>query len=54
VGGDAAAFALRLLQEGVAVRPLGSWGAPTCIRVTIDKPEQNGAFLDAVRRMTTD
>ncbi len=54
VGGDAAAFALRLLQEGVAVRPLGSWGAPTCIRVTIGKPEQNGAFLDAVRRMTTD
>ncbi len=46
---DAAAFANRLQDEGVAVRPLGLWGAPNCIRVTIGTPEQNQAFLLAVR-----
>jgi len=51
VGRDAASFADKLLQEGIAVRPLGSWGAPTCIRITIGKPEQNRAFLDAARRI---
>ena len=48
---DAAAFANRLQDEGVAVRPLGVWGAPNCIRVTIGTPEQNQAFLQAVRRL---
>ncbi|MGA9390587.1 MAG: histidinol-phosphate transaminase [Candidatus Sulfotelmatobacter sp.] len=48
---DAAAFAKRLLDEGVAVRPLGPWGAPNCIRVTIGTAEQNQAFLQAVRRI---
>ncbi|MGA7928480.1 MAG: histidinol-phosphate transaminase [Candidatus Sulfotelmatobacter sp.] len=50
---DAAAFALRLQDEGVAVRPLGHWGAPNCIRVTIGTPEQNQAFLQAVRRLAS-
>jgi histidinol-phosphate aminotransferase len=48
---DAAAFANRLHDEGVAVRPLGLWGAPNCIRVTIGTPQQNQAFLQAVRRL---
>ncbi len=48
---DAAAFANRLQDEGVAVRPLGLWGAPNCIRVTIGTPEQNQAFLQAARRV---
>jgi histidinol-phosphate aminotransferase len=51
LGEDAAAFANRLQDEGVAVRPLRSWGAPNCIRVTIGTPEQNQAFLRAVRRL---
>jgi histidinol-phosphate aminotransferase len=51
LGGDAAAFANRLQDEGVAVRPLGHWGAPNCIRVTIGTPEQNQAFLAAARRV---
>jgi len=50
---DAAAFALRLQDEGVAVRPLGHWGAPNCIRVTIGTPEQNQAFLQAARRLAS-
>ena len=53
LGEAAAAFANRLLEEGVAVRPLGPWGAPNCIRVTIGTAEQNQAFLQAVRRIGT-
>jgi len=53
LGEDAAAVANRLQEEGVAVRPLGHWGAPNCIRVTIGTPEQNQAFLQAVRRVGT-
>jgi histidinol-phosphate aminotransferase len=50
---DAATVANFLQQEGVAVRPLGPWGAPTCIRVTVGTPEQNQAFLKAARKNST-
>src|ERR1017187_370462 len=49
LGEDAAAVANRLQDEGVAVRPLGHWGAANCIRVTIGTPEQNQVFLQAAR-----
>jgi len=48
---DATVFADRLQDEGVAVRSLGSWGAASCIRVTVGTPEQNQAFLEAARRV---
>jgi histidinol-phosphate aminotransferase len=51
LGEEAAAVANRLQEEGVAVRPLGPWGAPNCIRVTIGTPEQNRFFLQAARRL---
>ncbi len=51
LGEDAAAVANRLQDEGVAVRPLGSWGAANCIRVTVGTPEQNQVFLQAARRV---
>jgi histidinol-phosphate aminotransferase len=51
LGEDAAAIAGRLLEEGIAVRPLRAWGAPSCIRVTIGRPEQNSAFLEAMHKM---
>lgn len=51
LGGDAASFANRIQEEGVAVRPLGAWGAPGCIRATIGTPEQNRAFLKAAGRI---
>jgi histidinol-phosphate aminotransferase len=51
LGESAAAAANRLQDEGVAVRPLGHWGAPNCIRVTIGTPEQNQALLYAARRL---
>ncbi len=51
LGKDAQAFATRLQEDSVAVRPLGAWGARNCIRATIGTPEQNEAFLRAARRL---
>jgi histidinol-phosphate aminotransferase len=51
---DAAAYADRLYKERIAVRPLASWGAPNCIRVTIGRPEQNRAFLRAASILKSD
>jgi len=51
VGEEASGFAERLRGEGVSVRPLGSWGAPTSIRVSIGTPEQNQIFLSAAQRV---
>ena len=51
LGRDAAAFAYALRNEGVSVRPLGAWGAPTCIRVSIGTPEQNQVLLNAARKI---
>jgi histidinol-phosphate aminotransferase len=51
LGEDAADFAGRLIEEGIAVRPLRSWGAPHCIRVTIGTGEQNQGLLRAVGRV---
>jgi histidinol-phosphate aminotransferase len=48
---DAFGFAERLRGEGVSVRPLGGWGAPNCIRVSIGTPEQNQVFLSAARKV---
>jgi|SRR5271169_84348 len=42
---DAAEFAGRLRAEGISVRPLGAWGAASCVRVSIGTGEQNRAFL---------
>jgi histidinol-phosphate aminotransferase len=51
LGEDAASVAERLQAEGVIIRPLGPWGAPTAIRVTIGTPEQNAIFLKAFKRV---
>jgi histidinol-phosphate aminotransferase len=49
---DAAAMSDRLQAEGVIVRPLGPWGAPNAIRVTIGTPEQNEVFLSAFKKVS--
>ena len=51
LGEDAAAVAQRLQAEGVIIRPLGPWGAPTAIRITIGTPEQNEIFLKAFKKV---
>jgi histidinol-phosphate aminotransferase len=49
---DATDFARALRAEGVSVRPLGAWGAPKCIRVSIGTPEQNAVFLQAAQKIS--
>ncbi|HUO14799.1 MAG TPA: histidinol-phosphate transaminase [Verrucomicrobiae bacterium] len=51
VEGNAADFAGRLHHKGVSVRPLGVWGAPNSIRVSIGTLEQNQFLLDAMRKI---
>jgi histidinol-phosphate aminotransferase len=51
LGEDAFGLAHRLRVEGVSVRPLSAWGAPTCVRVSIGTPDQNQIFLHAARKI---
>ena len=37
-----------LLRQGVIVRPLGAFGAPEAIRVTVGTPDENAFFADAL------
>ena len=43
-----------LLREGVIVRPLHGFGAPTAIRVSVGTPEESAACLEALRRVLSD
>lgn len=44
----AAAIEARLLAAGVVVRPMGGYGLPTCLRVSIGTPAENARFLVAL------
>jgi histidinol-phosphate aminotransferase len=50
-GGDTAALYDRLLREGVIVRPLGGFGAPTAIRVTVGTADELEFFSAALGRV---
>jgi histidinol-phosphate aminotransferase len=41
----------RLLREGVIVRPLGGFGMPAHVRITIGLPEENERLVKALRRI---
>lgn len=41
----------RLLREGVIVRPLGGFGMPEHVRITIGLPEENERLVKALRRL---
>lgn len=49
---EARDFARKLRQEGVLVRPLTAWGAPTSVRVTLGRAEQNQVFLRALKNVS--
>jgi histidinol-phosphate aminotransferase len=51
VGGDARPVFEALLREGVIVRPLGPFGAPGAIRVTVGTREENDLFAAALERV---
>jgi histidinol-phosphate aminotransferase len=44
----AAPIEARLLEAGVVVRPMGGYGLPTCVRVSIGSEAENDAFLAAL------
>ncbi|MEC5396236.1 histidinol-phosphate transaminase [Uliginosibacterium sp. H1] len=46
--GDAASINQRLLKQGVIVRPIGGYGMPEWLRVSIGLEAENQRFLDAL------
>ncbi|MBI4741657.1 MAG: histidinol-phosphate transaminase [Betaproteobacteria bacterium] len=48
--GDAATLNRKLLGQGVIVRPIGGYGMPEWLRVTIGTEAENGRFLDALEK----
>jgi histidinol-phosphate aminotransferase len=48
---DSNAFAKRMQAEGIIVRSLVPWGIPNGIRVTVGRPEQNGRFVAALKKI---
>ena len=42
---------MRLLHEGIIVRPMKLYGFPTCVRVTVGRHEENEKFLAALQRV---
>jgi histidinol-phosphate aminotransferase len=51
VGDDAQQLFQELLGLGVIVRPLGGFGAPGAIRVTVGTPEENAFLAEALGRL---
>jgi histidinol-phosphate aminotransferase len=48
IGEDAAALDAALLRQGVIVRPMGAFGAPTALRITAGTPEEIDFFAEAL------
>lgn len=48
--GDGAAVNQRLLQQGVIVRPIGGYGMPEWLRVSIGLEFENARFIDALQK----
>lgn len=43
-----------LLQRGIIIRPLGSYGLPEYLRVSVGNAEENAAFLQALEQLLSD
>ena len=50
-GRDAMPIYDALLHEGVIVRPIGVYGLPNHLRVTIGLPEENARFIDSLQKV---
>ncbi len=50
-GGPALPLYEALLRRGIIVRPLGNYGLPNHLRITVGLPEQNARLLAAVRSL---
>jgi histidinol-phosphate aminotransferase len=51
VGEDSFAVVKHMQDEGVIIRPLKPWGAPTAIRVSAGTPEENHQFVAAFKKV---
>jgi histidinol-phosphate aminotransferase len=51
VPGEARVVFEALLDRGVIVRPLGGYGYPDRLRVSVGRPEENGRFVQALREV---
>ena len=40
---------LALLKRGIIVRPVGNYGLPQWLRISIGLPEENAVFIDALK-----
>lgn len=40
-----------ILRHGIAIRPLKAFGLPHCLRVTVGTPDENEAFVKALRNV---
>jgi len=49
--GSGAAVNLALLRRGFIVRPVGNYGLPKFLRITIGLPEENAAFISALKEV---
>jgi histidinol-phosphate aminotransferase len=49
VGEDAEALNAALLRQGVIVRPMGAFGAPTALRITAGTPDEIAFFAGALQ-----
>ena len=48
---DDLVFEVKMLAEGIMVRPVAGFGAPGCIRVTVGTEEANVAFIEALENI---
>lgn len=51
IGPDAESIAKRLFDKKILVRWLGGYGLTDCIRVTVGTPDENRAFIEALKRI---
>ncbi|MDI9246893.1 histidinol-phosphate transaminase [Marinobacter sp. CHS3-4] len=49
VGPNASGINQSLLEQGVIVRPVGGYGMPNHLRVSIGLPDENARFIDALK-----
>ena len=52
VAEDARPLFEALLRQGAIVRPMGAFGAPGALRITVGTPEENAFFADALASVT--
>ena len=53
VGDDAGSLFDALLRQGAIVRPMGAFGAPGALRITVGAPDENAFFSEALAAVRT-